>query len=276
MIRTFSDFNEFQSAARGLGIEVDLQALTVLDTLFFETYKNYLIVNARDNSENPNNLLVLSKENNLFYGQKQFGSKDYKMFRLSLRNPFGESTVLAFLALQEVANNYSTRFESLHTELEEVERTLDVDKLDSLSRAFRKLVDRLEDFLDLLIKLEDRKFQQVRTNYISYDYDVLLAKARNMLDRSRNQLGRISGLRNELEIKETRSLNKRLEQLSEDVKKLTAITIILMVPTIVAGHFGMNVDLFLQHRPDAELLIVAGTLAVMAGVGFYFKQKKWL
>ena len=276
MIRTFSDFNEFQSAARELGIEVDLQALTVLDTLFFETYKNYLIINARDHSENPNNLLILSKENNLFYGQKQFTSKDYKMFRLSLRNPFGESTVLAFLALQEVMNNYSTRFESLHNELDEAEKKLDVDKLDSLSRAFRKLADRLEDFLDLLIKLEDRKFQQVRTNYISYDYDVLLAKTRHLLDRSRNQLGRISGLRNELEIKETRKLNERISNLTLVMKRLTALTVILMIPTIITSHYGMNFPAPEFQWEYGYLFATVLSLVIMFGVVVFFKKKDWL
>jgi len=193
-----------------------------------------------------------------------------------MREPFGESSVITFLTLRDVMNSYSIRFEQLHAELDMVERTLDVDKLDDLGKAFRKLQDRLEDFVDLLIKLRDRKVPQVNTKYVSYDYNVLASKAQHILDRSKNQISRIAGLRNEIEVKETRALNKRIEYLSEIVKRLTAITIILMIPTIVAGHFGMNVSLFFANRPDAELIIVIGTIVLMLATAWFLKRKDWL
>ncbi len=276
MIRTFSDFNEFRAAALEQGLEMDLRALTNLDVLFFETYKNFLILNARDYGENPNNLLILGKDNSLLYSEKQFTAKDYKLFRLSMREQFGESTVITFLALREVLNNYSTRFEQLHAELDQAERSLDVDKLDGISRAFRKLLDKLEDFVDLLIKLRDRKVPQVNTKYVSYDYNVLTAKAQHILDRTKNQVSRIGGLRNELEVRETRALNKRIEYLSEVVKKLTAITVILIIPNIVTGFYGMNVPLFLADDPNAELLIAVSTLVIMAATILFFKLKDYL
>ncbi|MFH1247225.1 MAG: CorA family divalent cation transporter [Candidatus Micrarchaeota archaeon] len=276
MIHSFSDFSEFRNAATELGVEVDLQALTNLDVLFFEVYKNVLILNIRDYGENPNNLLILSKENSLIYSQKQFTSKDYKLFRLSMRELFGESTVIAFLTLREVMNNYDTKFEKLHSELDDVERTLDVDKLDDIGKAFRRFEDRLEDLVDLLIKLRDRKIPQVNTKYVSYDYNVLTGKAQHILDRTRNQISRISGLRNEIEVKETRSLNKRIEHLSDVVKRLTAITIILMIPTIISSHFGMNLPfLFFATLPNSELIIASITVSLMIIVAVFLKWKDY-
>ncbi len=276
MIRTFSNFSEFSTAAQELGLEMDLQALTTLDVLFFESSKNFLIVNIRDYGENPNNLLILGKDQSLLYSEKQFSSKDYKLFRLSMREEFGESTVIAFLTLREVLKRYAIKFEKLHGELDEVEKTLDVDQLDEIGKGFRRLQDKLEDFVDLLIALRERKVPQVNTRYVSYDYNVLSSKSQHILDRTKNQISRIGGLRNEIEVKETRKLNKRLEQLSEDVKKLTAITILFMIPTILAGHFGMNVSLYLQHDPHAELIIIIGTLLIMGITAYYFKRNKWL
>lgn len=277
MIRTFSDFNEFRNAALEQGLEMDLEALTNLDVLFFETYKNFLILNVRDYGENPNNLLLLSKESSLLYSQKQFTSKDYKLFRLSMREPFGEGSVLSFLTLREVMNNYSGRFEKLHADLDEVERTLDVDKLDEIGKAFRKFEDKLEDFVDLLIKLRDRKVAQVNTKYISYDYNVLTGKAQHILDRTKNQLSRINGLRNEIEVKETRNLNKRIERLSEAVRKLTVVTVLLMIPTIVVGYFGMNfAHLSLVDSPNAEIEVIIGTIVAMLAVFGFFKFKNWV
>ncbi len=276
MIRTFSSFNEFSKAAQELGLDMDLQALTTLDVLFFEFYKESLILNIRDYGENPNNLLVLSKKDSLVYSEKPFTAKDFKLFRLTMSEQFGESTVIAFLALRETMNNYSYRFEKLHAELDEVEKTFDIDKLDELGKAFRKLSDKLDDYVDLLLKLRDRKVPQVNTKFISYDYNLLTTKAQHTLDRTKNQISRISGLRSEIEVQETRKLNKRIEYLSEVVKKLTAITVILMIPTLVAGHFGMNVNLLLANRPDAELIIIVGTLVIMGSVGLFFKWKDWI
>jgi magnesium transporter len=43
------------------------------------------------------------------------------------------------------------------------------------------------------------------------------------------------------------------------VKTLTTITIILMIPTLVASFYGMNVNLPLQSSPDAFVLVVGFT-----------------
>ena len=275
MIRTFFDFNEFRQVAGELGLEMDLQDLTNLEVLFFETYKDFLILNVRDYGENPNNLLILSKDDSLLYSQKQFTSNDYKLFKLTMREPFGEGTVITLLALREVLNSYAGKFEKLHGELDEVEKTLDVDKLDEIGKAFRKLQDKLEDFVDLLIKLRDRKVPQVNTNFISYDYNVLTGKAQHILDRTKNQLSRIGGLRNEIEVKETRSLNKRIGYLSEVVKRLTAITIILMIPNIISGYFGMNIPHYFATLPNAEVVIVVLTVVLMLVGAAFLKWKDY-
>jgi len=59
------------------------------------------------------------------------------------------------------------------------------------------------------------------------------------------------------------------------MKLLTSITIILMLPTLVASIYGMNVDLPFQHSPHA-FLVPLGLSALMstAGIAFFFK-KKW-
>ena len=50
------------------------------------------------------------------------------------------------------------------------------------------------------------------------------------------------------------------------VKTLTTITIILMIPTLVASFYGMNVTLPLQASPDAFLMVV-GLTAVLCTLG---------
>lgn len=60
------------------------------------------------------------------------------------------------------------------------------------------------------------------------------------------------------------------------MKFLTLITIILMLPTLIASIYGMNVELPLQHSPHAFLipLTISLVLSVVAITVFIFK--KWL
>lgn len=59
------------------------------------------------------------------------------------------------------------------------------------------------------------------------------------------------------------------------MKLLTLITIILMLPTLIASIYGMNVELPWQHSPQA-FLIPLGLSAVISGIGIVvFFKKKW-
>lgn len=59
------------------------------------------------------------------------------------------------------------------------------------------------------------------------------------------------------------------------MKYLTLITIILMLPTLIASVYGMNVELPFQHVPHAFLVPVSISV-LLVGVGVYvFSRKRW-
>lgn len=60
------------------------------------------------------------------------------------------------------------------------------------------------------------------------------------------------------------------------MKFLTGITLVLMVPTIVVGAYGMNVPLPLQDSPIAFLIILGFTLVVCWGMWIYLYKKHWM
>jgi len=64
--------------------------------------------------------------------------------------------------------------------------------------------------------------------------------------------------------------------LNRVIKLLTALTIILTIPTIISSIFGMNVRLPLQGSPAAFLWIMALTAAVSAFTLGVFAKKGWL
>ena len=59
------------------------------------------------------------------------------------------------------------------------------------------------------------------------------------------------------------------------MKLLTSITIILMIPTLIASIYGMNVELPFQHSSHAFLVTMALSIFLSsAGIALFFK-KKW-
>jgi len=58
------------------------------------------------------------------------------------------------------------------------------------------------------------------------------------------------------------------------LKLLTTVTIILMIPTLVASIYGMNVELPYQHTPYAFLVTVAISLALSAvGIIIFWRKE---
>jgi len=60
------------------------------------------------------------------------------------------------------------------------------------------------------------------------------------------------------------------------MKLLTTVTIILMIPTLVASFYGMNVELPYQHSPHAFLLTLAISLVIAAVSIIIFWRKDFI
>lgn len=58
------------------------------------------------------------------------------------------------------------------------------------------------------------------------------------------------------------------------IRRLTLITIILMVPTLVASFYGMNIPLPLEGEPYALPIIVAVSISLSLLVTWYFQRKR--
>lgn len=59
------------------------------------------------------------------------------------------------------------------------------------------------------------------------------------------------------------------------MQRLTAVTIILMVPTLVASFYGMNVGLPLEHNKHAFFILMLVSVMLSAILGYFFLKKKW-
>ena len=59
------------------------------------------------------------------------------------------------------------------------------------------------------------------------------------------------------------------------MKRMTRLSITLMIPTVIASFYGMNVDIHLDSFPHAFLFIVLLSAAISAGTFVWFRRIKW-
>lgn len=63
--------------------------------------------------------------------------------------------------------------------------------------------------------------------------------------------------------------------LNNVMKRLTSITIIISLPTMVSGIFGMNVSIPWAQSPHAFYIPIIMSLTLSIIISWYFMKKKW-
>lgn len=59
------------------------------------------------------------------------------------------------------------------------------------------------------------------------------------------------------------------------MKRMTSLSIALMIPTLIASFYGMNVDIHLEDTPHAFTLIILCSIILTALVFIVFRKIKW-
>jgi len=63
-------------------------------------------------------------------------------------------------------------------------------------------------------------------------------------------------------------------RLNETIRLLTVITLAFTAPTMIAGLYGMNVEIPGEHLPYMFWIVVVFSLAISGALGYYFLRKK--
>lgn len=186
--------------------------------------------------------------------------------------PTTQRTKLFMLMMDAVARQYQTRVASINrqmrattsnvhnltgkdiTSLTEYERKLNdyLDALDATNTALEKILSGralklYEDDRDLV---ED----------LSIDVEQLVARCKSLLRTINNVRDSYRA------VMDTR--------LNETIRLLTVITVALTIPTMVAGLFGMNVDIPGDENPHMFWEILLGTIAAAILLSYYFLRRR--
>jgi hypothetical protein len=277
--QVFDDLVGFSKAIeKAAGVTFDLASLIQLNTDFAEASEQHLLLNVKEYGvEKPDNMLFLTEDKAYAFSGNCPSPSEMKSFESVLARPFGTNTILCFLVLDKIVDHHKRQLDAFMERIRKQEEVFNQVEYRELNLEIEHLSDRLEEFHDLLLELQERRYKQVQSHYISFDYRVLIAESLSLQGRCKRRIDSLRGARQDHELRATEELNKRILKLNDVVKRLTAITVIFMLPTLIASHFGMN----FQYMPELHVWwaypsVLVGQLVIMVAGMVVFRRVGWL
>lgn len=187
--------------------------------------------------------------------------------------PTTQQTKFFLLMVDAIVRQYQTRVASINRQMRAT--TSDVRRLSSHDIATIADYERkLNDFLDALQptnaaveKLLGGKLLRLYEDDRGLVEDVSI-DLEQLINRCRSLLRTITNVRDSYRAVMDARLN-------ETIRLLTVITLALTIPTMLAGLFGMNVDLPGDpHAPYMFWIVVGISVLSAIGLGFYFLKKR--
>lgn len=198
-----------------------------------------------------------------------------------LWQPFIEKTQVAttqhtklFLTMMEaVIGQYQSRIGRMNRQMRAATSDIEALKPKDIS-VFVEYERKLNDYLDALIptnialeKLLSGRWLQLYeadkdlVEDLSVDLEQLIARCKSMLRTITNVRSAYSALMD--------------TRLNETIRLLTVITLALTIPTMLAGLYGMNVELPGKESAAHTFWIIAGvSIITSGGISYYFLKKR--
>ena len=162
------------------------------------------------------------------------------------------------------------RISQIEKELNYSSKNQELNKLLHLQKALIYFVNDIRANEMVLLKIQRNDFLEISEDNDAKELfqDILIdnSQALEMANVYSNILGNMMGA----------FASIISNNLGHVVNRLTAVTIALMVPTLIAGIYGMNVDLPFQHHPHAFTIVVVISILFTVLFVVYFRKKRWL
>lgn len=176
--------------------------------------------------------------------------------------------------LLKIAHRFTSRVREVNNEVASKKKKIENIK-DSDINELIKYEDVLNQYISALIPMRSVLENISGGNYLQLyedDKDLfndMIISIRQSVEICQVNLKSIKSLRDSYQILFTNKLNKVIQF-------LTAFTIIMTIPTIIASLFGMNVSLPLSENPFAFAYVLLISFFMVSVFLFIFYKKKWL
>jgi len=266
MIKFVKDIEELKKEISEINNSIDIGSLLNIDLPFFETQEDFTVISIHSYNKNfPNNLIFISKENVIIYALEE-NFKIEKKFLKILKKKYGESTVYIFLLLKLIMKNYSQEFFCIRSVMDNLDLDPVLDSIEEIGRDLRKLTDRIEGLIQVIIELKEEEITSFNVPLIDFDYDLLNAESRYWLERCRSHVYRIASLRTKSEMRSNRELNDTMKKLTVIMTFLTIVSIVVNVPGTIGAIFGIPALSDAYFNSHTNLLIITLIITTLLSV----------
>lgn len=192
---------------------------------------------------------------------KHFDPDDEALFALQIM----EQNVYRFLTCLKKLNLKRNLIEN---ELSDSSRNKELKQLLSIEKSLVYFVNSLSSNELLKLKMKRTDFLNIREDEEKTDlFEDIIVDNSQALEMSNVYTNILHGTMEAYGSIISNNLNIT-------IRRLTTITIILMVPTLLASFYGMNVPLPNEKDPNMLLYILIGSIFVSALLAWYFQRKR--
>lgn len=251
----------------------------------FEDYDHYVIAMMKminySSQVDSEQLAIILLDRTVISFQEPQGGDAFDIIRNRLRTSKGRvrklgADYLAYALMDAVVDCYFTCIEKIGDKVEVIEEDIinDTDKkslleLYHLKREMiylRKQVWPLRDLINNMIRSE--------TNLINPSTDIYL---RDLSDHVTRIIDTVETYRDLLSGIMDIYLSTNANRMNEVMKVLTIMSSIFIPVTFIVGVYGMNFENMPELKTQNGYYLVWGImLAIIVGLLFYFKKKKWM
>jgi len=184
--------------------------------------------------------------------------------------------LLAYLLIDAVVDDYMPLLDTLSDRIDDLEEHIfddfhsealrDIFRLKKQLLFLRRTVAPLRDVFNTLLRREQPIFSRETTTYFQDVFDHLIRVA-DTIDNLRDMLGTTMDI----------YLSVSSNRMNLIMKRLTAISAILMSVTLIAGIYGMNFE-FMPELAWRYGYVGSLTAMLLVGLGlyYYFRHIRWL
>jgi len=193
---------------------------------------------------------------------KHFTTRNREQFVLQIF----ERNVFYFLYYLKEINNERNAFER---ELYSSMRNEELTKLLSIEKSLVYFVTSLRSNELLMLKIQRTDFLRIKSNEDQSEFfeDIVVDNSQ-ALEMANIYTNILSGTMDAFASIISNNLNVVM-------KRLTSVTIVLMIPTLIASFYGMNVPVPGEQLKGAFWFIMALSVLLAIGLTIFFVRKRW-
>jgi len=187
-----------------------------------------------------------------------------------------------YVLLDEIIKSYFSYVETVDEKTSYLERIILEKPTEETLKEIVELKSKITTFNRLLWYERSVLYVLKRSN-LPFITDMAKAYIDELIDDLAKQIDSITIFReiltdatNSYRAAISHQLNIRIEKLSDVVKILTALTVIVAVPTLIFTYYGQNFPIPELRSVEFSYLVTLITIVLSLGMVFIFKKKGWI